>query len=219
MKINISGRFLTSLSKLTTYDSWWYKMYSFFRWDLWAFIGNIWKFRRELYQHRWWDYNFTLQMLRRSVSIMEKGMHNGLEIRVSRDKKIKKMQRLIELLDNKIEDKYIELAEKELGNQLVFRGFQFEEINEIDTDGEKLYELIDDETEEENKLNKLIIDRSREIEETQWSEIWEILKGQSGEELSGQILDMAQEKSNELVDFEKNWDDVFDGTGLRGWWD
>lgn len=194
-------------------QSWFYKVYSFFRWDLWHFFGNIWRFRKELWNHNWWDYHFTLEMLYRSISIMEKGMHDGLEIPETRYKKIQKMQRLLELLDNQINDRYIELAEKELGYEMIMKGFEFKEVDKTDSNGEPLYELIGNETEEEAELNRKIFDKCREIEETQWKEIWEILKGQEHTE----YINMVQHKSTEVS--QKDWNDWFDGTGLRGWWD
>ena len=217
MKVNITDTFAKSLKKMIDHQTWWYKTYSFLRWDVWNFFSNVWKFRKELWEHRWWDYHFTLQMLYRSIAIMEKGMHNGLEVRQSRDKKIQKMQRLMELLDNKIDDKYIELAEKELGYELVMRGFEFEEIDRTDEDGEKLYQMIDNETDEEKELNRKIFDKARELEEAQWDEIWEILKGKKYEDGSEQLLDIMQEKDTKNT--EKDWNDWFDGSGLRGWWD
>jgi len=193
--------------------NWFYKIYSFFRWDLWHFFGNIWRFRRELWNHNWWDYRFTLEMLYRSISIMEKGMHNGLEIPETRYKKIQKMQRLLELLDNQINDRYIELAEKELGYEMIMKGFQFEETDKTDSNGEKLYQLVNNETDEEKELNQKIFHKSRELEEEQWREIWEILKGQEHTE----YINMVQEK--DAGGEQKYWNDWFDGTGLRGWWD
>lgn len=211
MKINITNTFTKSLNKFIMMETWWYKTYSFFRWDLWKFLSNVWKFRKELYEHSWWDYHFTLHMLRRSVSIMEKGMHRGLEVRVSRDKKIQKMQRLLELLDNKIEDKYIEIAETELGYELVTYPLEFEDI------GNGLSRLLDTESDEEKAANRLIFDKSKEIEEREWNEIWEILKGQPISE----YIDIVKEKKlnntyNNQTDYYNDW---FDGTGLRGWWD
>ena len=212
MKINITDTFTKSLSKLSMHQTWWYKTYSFIRWDVWHFFSNVWKFRKELYEHRWWDYHFTLQMLYRSITIMEKGMHAGLEVRESREKKIQKMQRLLVLLDNKINDTYIELAEKDLGYEMISKGFEFEEVEETDSDGKKLYRLTDNETEEEKELNRKIFDRARELEKEQWNEIWEILKGQDNTE----YIDMIQQK--DTTGKQKDWNDWFDGSGLRGWW-
>ena len=194
------------------------KIYDIIRYDIWRFLANIWRFRKELWNHAWWDYHFTLQMLYRSISIMEKGMHKGLEVRQTRDKKIQKMQRLLYLLENKIDDKYVDIAEKELGSELILHEWEFNKIDRLDSNGEPLYELIDKDTPEEKEINKNIFKRAREIEEGEWNEIWEILKGQKYNDGSEQVLDVMQEKSiNDNK--EKDWDDWFDGTGLRGWWD
>ena len=40
-----------------------YKIWEFFRRGLPTFFKNIWKFRKELYSHDWWDYTFTLEIL------------------------------------------------------------------------------------------------------------------------------------------------------------
>jgi hypothetical protein len=218
MKVQFADTFTKSLKRMINHQSWWYKTYSFLRWDIWHFFSNVWKFRKELYEHRWWDYHFTLQMLYRSIAIMEKGMHAGLEIRESRDKKIQKMQRLMELLDNKINDKYIEIAEKELGYEMIMKEWKFEEIDRTDSNGEKLYQMIDTETDEERELNRKIIDKTSEIEEMQWNEIWEILKGKNFGDGSNKLMDVMQEKST-IDTNEHDWNDWFDGTGLRGWWD
>ena len=186
-----------------------------FRYDIWRFLGNIWRFRKELWNHAWWDYHFTLQMLYRSISVMEKGMHNGLEVRETRDKKIQKMQRLLYLLKNKIDDNYINLAEEELGIKMVLHPWEFKEIDRKDSDGGPLYELIDKDTPEEKEINRKIFDKAREIEEEHWNEIWEILKGQN----HNQMLDIIQEKDSQSNKEKKDWNDWFDGSGLRGWWD
>jgi hypothetical protein len=199
----------------------WYKysilerIHDVIRYDIWVFLANIWRFRKELWNHRWWDYRFTIDMLYRSISIMEKGMHNGVEIRETRDKKIQKMQRLLYLLDNKINDKYVDIAEEELGYELVLHEWEFMEIDRLDTYGEPLYEIIDKDTAEEKEANKKIFDRAREIEEEQWNEIWEILKGQDIDN----YLDILQNKSINEESKENDFNNWFDGTGLRGWWD
>jgi hypothetical protein len=154
-------------------------------------------------------------MLYRSISIMEKGMHNGLEVRESRDKKIQKMQRLLQLLDNKINDRYIELAEAELGMEYVLGDFEFKKIDRKDLNGESLYEMLNNISEEDSKNNTKISHRSKEIEELQWKEIWRILEGQDIGDYTNQISDVMQVKETENSK-EKDW---FDGTGLRGWWD
>jgi hypothetical protein len=211
MKVQFADSFTKSLKRLITHETWWYKTYEFIRWDIWHFFGNIWKFRKELYNHHWWDYHFTLQMLYRSISIMEKGMHGGLEVRESRDKKIKKMNRVLYLLNNKIEDKYIELAELELGIKYTVGNMVFTPTDE----SEESFTLSDGNTDEENTNNQLISDRSREIEQSQWIELWDILKGANHNE----FLDIMQQKETEGASTNNVYDDWYDGSDLRGWWD
>jgi hypothetical protein len=67
------------------------------------------------------------------------------------------------------------------------------------------YQLVDKDTPEEKEHNRKIFERSREIGEAEWAELWEILKGQDYEKFEN--------------DEEKSWNSQFDGSGLRGWWD
>jgi hypothetical protein len=196
-------------------------VYDFFRRDIWRFFANIWRFRKELYNHSWWDYYFTLQLMYRSISIMEKNMHKGLEIRETREKKIEKMQRVLFLLKTKIEDSYVDLAEQELGISIIYKGFDFEEIDKTDKNGDPLYVLKDNLTEEESLSNRKIYDKAREIEENHWNELWEILRGTKKSRYlfpSGhQILSLEDKEKDSNT--ESNYLDHFDGTDMRGWWD
>jgi hypothetical protein len=192
MKVRFADSFIESLERLITHQTWWYKTYEFIRWDIWRFFSNVWKFRKELYNHRWWDYQFTLEMLERSLIIMEKGMHTGLEVRESRDKKIQKMQRAIQLIQNVRMDTYIEQAEAELG-KIIHHDWQFEEVY---ADG--FSELVDKNTPEEKKHNQRVFQRSHEIEKEEWKELWEIFKG---------------------TKYSKKYGKKYDGTDMRSWWD
>ena len=191
MKIQFADSFTKSLKTMVNHQTWWYKTYEFIRWDIWYFFKNIWRFRKELYSHRWWDSRFTLEMLERSLIIMEKGMHGGLEVRESRDKKIQKMQRAIELLQNRREDNYTERAESELGN-LIMRDWEFEDV------GDGLYQIKDTDTIDEKEHNRRVFQRSHEIEEAEWKELWEIFKG---------------------TRYSKQYGNKYDGTDMRSWWD
>lgn len=192
MKVRFADSFIESLERLITHQTWWYKTYEFIRWDIWRFFSNVWKFRKELYNHRWWDYQFTLEMLERSLIIMEKGMHTGLEVKESRDKKIQKMQRAIQLIQNVRMDTYIEQAEAELG-KIIHHDWQFEEVY---ADG--FSELVDKNTSEEKEHNQRVFQRSHEIEKKEWNELWEIFKG---------------------TKYSKQYGKKYDGTDMRSWWD
>lgn len=170
----------------------WYKIYETIRYDIPNFFRNVYKFRKELYNHQWYDYRYTLQMLHRSLVIMEKGIsEKGKEVSSTKFAKLVAMGRAISLLQNRIDDNYIERAELELG-PLVMKDWKFEKLENGS------YRLIDTDTPEEKKHNSEIFKRANEIEEKEWSELWEIIKGTENSRLLG---------------------DDYDGYDLRSWWD
>lgn len=203
MKVGFGDSFTKSLKRLIMHQTWWYKTYDAISYDIPNFIKNIWRFRKELYNHRWWDYRFTLEMLYRSISIMEKDMSTkGLEVRESRDPKVKQMRRAIELLQHNMDDDYIERAESEIG-KLIMHDWEWEETRETSDNpmgekNEKLYALIDRDTLEEKEHNRKVFERAKDIEDIEWNELWDIFKGTKN---------------------SKSYGEKYDGTDLRGWWD
>lgn len=192
MDVQITDTFTKSLKRLIWHESKVYKFYSFFRYDIPNFLGNVWKFRKELRRHQWWDYRFTLDMLERSLTIMEIGMSTkGMEVNETREPKVKAMRRALELLRNNKEDNYIAKAEAELG-ELVMHDWEFEEV-----DGGK-YRLLDKDTPEEKIHNRKVFDRAKEIQDAEWKELWEIFKG---------------------TRYSKKYGKKYDGTDMRSWWD
>jgi len=189
MDVRIKDSFFESLEKLVWYDSKLWKVWSAVRYDIPLFFKNIWRFRKELYNHQWWDYRFTLEMLYRSLSIMVVKLEkDGIEEDISRDKKVQKIKRALELLKHKLDDDYVERAELELG-ELPHKPFEFEELEGGN------YLLIDNDTPAEKKHAQRIYKRARKIEEKEWKELWGIFKGTY-----------------------KTWEN-FDGSDMRGWWD
>jgi hypothetical protein len=198
MKVNLTNTFFESLEKIQRYEAWHNRAWRALTRDFWIFLKNVWKFRKELWDHRWWDYSFTLQMIRRSLIIMERGMHDGMEVRETLDKKIEKMQRAIQILDNIIDSRYIEMAEAELG-PLYHVELEFETVeNRSD-----LFQIVDRCSPEEKSHNSRVYSRSNELEKVEWGELWEIFQGQD------------YDKFNKEID----WTKQFDGSGLRNWWD
>ena len=190
MKIEASDSFFESVEKLVWYDTKLWKVWSAIRYDIPLFFKNVWRFRKELYNHQWWDYRFTLEMLYRSLSIMEKGMsEKGIEVAETRNIKLIKMRRALELLKHKLDDDYIERAEAELG-ELNHSGFEFEKTEEGN------YRLIDNDTPADKKHARKVYKRARVIEDNEWKELWDIFKGRK------------------FTTWEK-----YDGSDLRGWWD
>jgi hypothetical protein len=123
---------------------------------------------------------------------MEKGMsEKGIEVTETRDVKVQKMRRALELLKHKLDDDYIQRAEVELG-EINRNPIDFEPIE----GKEGLYRLVDNDTPAEKKHASNVYKRARVIEEKEWKELWDIYKGKKF----------------------TTWD-KYDGSDLRGWWD
>jgi hypothetical protein len=174
------------------------------------FIKNIWRFRKELYQHQWWDYTFTLQMLHRSLSIMvDKLEKDGIEVESHRLKKVTKIRRAIQILKSKIDGDYIERAESELG-EIKYKSLQYEKIEGLD-----LYQLVDNDTPEEKKHANKVYAYADKLEEQEWKELWKIFEGQDIKEFSKLLKTKTKEeqRNNDI------WNEWFDGSGMKSWWD
>jgi hypothetical protein len=192
MKVEVKDTFFESVEKLVWYDTKLWKVWAAIRYDIPLFFKNVWRFRKELYNHQWWDYRFHLEMMYRSLSIMEKGMsEKGIEVTETRDVKVQKMRRALELLKHKLDDDYIQRAEGELG-QLSNNPIEFEPVE----GKEGLYSMVDNDTPAEKRHAKKVYKRARVIEDKEWGELWDILKGKK------------------FTTWEK-----YDGSDLRGWWD
>ncbi len=138
-------------------------------WKPIKFTYNVFKFRRELAEHNWWDYHYTLMMLKRSLIIMREGLETkGNEIYEHRKPKIEKISRVIQIIENFESSNHITMAESELGD---LKSSNFLE-----------------ETEEESQHNSVVFKRSRELEIAEWDELWDIIKGKSMDDfLSGKL--------------------------------
>ena len=171
MDVQIVDSFTKSLKRLMWHESKVYRVYALFRYDIAHFLKNIWRFRKELWSHDWWDYRFTLNMLERSLTIMVNKLElEGIEEDGSRMKKVANIRRVLELLKNSREQNFIDRAELELG-ELPHNPFEFEDM------GDGSYRLIDNDTPAERKLAQRIYKRARQIEEKEWKELWKIVDG------------------------------------------
>jgi hypothetical protein len=193
MKIEAGDSFFESIERLVWYDSKLWKVWEFITRTIPRFFKNIWRFRKELASHEWWDYRYTLEMLYRSLSIMVVKLEkDGIEEDSSRMKKVNAIKRALELLKHKLDDDYVERAEEELG-PMSYNPIRFEPVE----GKEGLFSLVDDDTPAEKKQTLKVFRRARVIEKKEWNELWEIFKG---------------------TKITKNWKD-YDGSDMRGWWD
>lgn len=210
MKVEFADSFGDSLKTLIRHNTRWYKIYQTIRYDIPSFVKNIYRFRKMLWNHRWYDYRYTLEALQTSLEIMEKKMHDGMEVRESRDKKIAKMQRAIQILKNINDDCYIEMAEGELG-KLIMYDWEFEDV----PDRPGYSSLVDKETKYEKRHNRKVFNLARKLEQTEWKELWKIFEGQ---DIRG-YKKLRKSKSAEEMIQTDSWNEWFDGSDMRGWWD
>jgi hypothetical protein len=207
MKVEFKDTFFESVEKLVWYDTKLWKVWEFIRRGIPTFFGNIWRFRKELYNHQWWDYRYTLEMLHRSLTIMvDKLEIYGIEEDLSRDKKVAKIKRAIQLLDNRLNDNYIEQAESILG-KLPDNPFEFEKTE----DGN--YRLVDNDSKEEKEHSRKVFKLAQSIDDREWRELWNIFKGQSILDYKKHLKTLSKEQK------ETAWNEWFNGSDMRGWWD
>ena len=200
METNFAPTFFDSVKRMVNRQRWYWKTWDFLRYDMPRFFRNLWMFRKDLYNYRWYSgQNAVLPFMKTALTDMAAKIDKrGWEVEHSKSKKLDKMRRAAYLMERFIEDDFLELAEKELG-EVICHGFDFEPV----PDKPGYSRMIDKETDEEKEHNSKVFDRAREIEEQMWTELWTIIQGQ------------------DYTKFDKDtdWDKQFDGSGLRGWWD
>ena len=211
MKVKFADTFGDSLKRMIRHQTWWYKTYEFFRYDISRFVKNVWRFRKPLSNHYWWDHHSMLQFMETALVHMSDNIEKyGNEVDVPRLKKVLAMRRAVELIKNYNQDNYIEMAEKELG-EIVHHEWEFEPVE----DKPGYSRLIDKDTDEEKIHNRKVFDRAREIEEEEWDELFKILKGQDYKEYRELYDAQTEEEKKE----REIWNEWFDGSGIKGWWD
>jgi len=180
--------------------TWYGRLYSYLFRDLPNFFKNIWKFRKALWNHHWWDYSGTLQFIEITTEDIAKNLkEKGNEVEHSRNKKVEKMNRVVEILKNIRDYRYYNIVETEMGRKYDTKNIKF-----VPFEGNsEYYEMVDYNDKEQKEFNRNFFKRVNELEEQEWVELWEIMKGQDYNKF----------------DNEKDFDDQFDGSGLRGWWD
>ena len=196
MNINVSESFLESLSKLQNRSLIHWRICDFITETFPTFVKNIWRFRKALAFHRWYDWRGDLLFLsiafKRKALLLEK---YGIEVEDNRLKKISAMNRAAQIIDYLVNDEFVELAEKELGPVI------YTETTFVSIEGSSNYEWVDEGTPEEQEHNSKVYRRSFEIEKELWIELFSILKG--------------QDYGLEGFDWERD----YNGSGMNSWWD
>lgn len=211
MEVKFADTFGESLQRLASRERWYWKLFDLFRYDLPRFFGNVWRFRKALWNHYWWDHHGTLRFMEIGLDHMATNLEEkGLEIDISRLKKVAAMKRAAELIRNYNEDLYIDMAEAELG-EIKFHPFEFKPTE----DKEGFFELVEKDTPEEAEHKRKVFARAREIEAAEWKELWRLIQGQDHEEYEVLFNKLTEEEKSDR-DHYYTW---FDGSNMKGWWD
>jgi len=202
MKIKFKDTFFESFKRMINRERWHWKLWDLFRYDIPRFFRNLWLFRKNLWNHTWYNGDSSvLPWVKTAVDDMAWRIEKyGHEVDESRLKKVAKMRRLSYLIDVCVKDEFIDEAEKELGFKYVYYPFEFEEV----LGNDKLYELKQNETPEDKENNSKLLNRSHEIQKEYWEEICAIIKGPDYDAMRAS---------------EEDWDKLYDGSDLRAWWD
>lgn len=211
MEVKFADTFMPSLKKMIARERWYWKTWDFIRYDFPRFCKNIWWFKKELWDYRWYGSNGSLAFLKRATEMQVKFFEErGNEEKTSAGKKIAKMKRAIVLLENSIDKNHTELAEEQLG-KLIHHPWIFDPVEEKPG----YSQIRDQDTPEEKEHNSAVYALSRKIQEDEWNELWNIIKGQDFDKFK-KTPKKIENDHNKSYDY---WQSQFDGSGIRGWWD
>ena len=202
MEVKFKNTFFESFKRMIDRQRWHWKLWDLFRYDIPRFFRNLWLFRKNLWNHTWYNGDSSvLPWVKTAVDDMAWRIEkHGHEIEESRMKKVVKMRRLSYLIDVCVKDEFIDEAEKELGFKYVYYPFEFEEV----LGNDKVYTLKQNETPEDKENNSKLLNRSHEIQKEYWEELCAIIKGPDYDAMRAS---------------EEEWDKLYDGSDLRAWWD
>jgi hypothetical protein len=202
MKISFANSFFDSFKKMGDRGHWYWKLWDLFRYDIPKFFRNIWLFRKNLWNHTWYNGDGSILPWVKTVvdDMCWRIEKNGHEVEESRMKKVAKMKRLSYLIDVCVNDTFIDVAEKELGLEMILHDLEFKPIG----GREDLFELVDKDTVEEKEINSKILKKAHEIQKEYWEELISIIKGPD---------------YDKLRESEEDFDKLYDGSDIRAWWD
>lgn len=131
-------------------------------------IKNIWFFRKELWNHRNFDYIFSLIILRRSLQGLKQCIEqNGKNGSFHYNNIIKNINETIAIMESIEEDDYIEKARLALKLE-----FTTSSVFKEENGGYRLVDLSGHESK--------IFDKANELEEKEWRRLFVLLAGEKG---------------------------------------
>lgn len=168
------------------------------------FFKYTYAFREELSTFYSWDYSSTLRMFRKCLVLLKDNIDKGYEESVSAQKKVNKIEKVIQLIDLALDDELLRVeAERVLKVKTPEFKFETKQI-----EGTDRYELLDLRTPEEQEISRSILKTTVNLQERYWKQLWKIVQGQDMKNWT------IMKERNPEADFQ----DFFDGSDLRGWW-
>jgi hypothetical protein len=129
--------------------------------NIFYFLKNIIIFRKFLWNHKLYDYNGVFISMKIVLYHLKYELKLGPKFEEDKNKRIKKIERVINILDNILEEKYINISEEKYGK------IEYNFENDYD----------DNLSEEDEIKNKKILDYKKTLEKSEWEELFSIIKG------------------------------------------
>ena len=142
----------------------WEDMYYNIKWGLWALR----KYFRVVWGMRDYDYHYNLHMMKFQLELLcERIEFRGNEVEEDRMKKVKDMRRVIELINNVLEDNFAERCGYDHNYKIKLVKCE---------DNSEFFELVTTETVEQKEVNSKALNKSFKLQEDEWNELWDIIK-------------------------------------------
>jgi hypothetical protein len=198
MKIEFKASFERSIEKIVDTTKWWcweywVDKYYDVKWNVWA-LKKYFNIARKM---RPWDHAYVIQMTAFQLELLKKSIEIGNECSKGRILKVEKINRFLELAKHYEADDYAERC------GYVYVGFDFVPTDETKDKPKKdrSYRMVSKCSDEIEENNRKAIIAAYELENAEWNEMWDIIKG------------IPAENWNE--DHTYNYGN---GTDARSWW-
>lgn len=137
---------------------------------------NLRRFFWVIWKYRGFDYTYNLLLLKRGLEVYL--TFPNYEVDESRIPKETDIKRVIQIIENIDKSVYLSVAEEKLG-EIAHVGMDFKELDKEDYNGEKLYEWIDNRSDEEKTHADKVWKLSNKLEQKEWNELFDIMKSES----------------------------------------
>ena len=170
MKIIIADSFTKSLDRLHNSELW-YKL-EFWKNKFYNFkigIKNLIKYFKIVWNTRSWDYYYILEMLKFQITLLKNTIETESPLQEAdetRIPKVEKINKVLLILDNILKDDYLKQFNYNFENNK-------HEFVPTDKGFELVSQIINFEIEKENKEKQEL---SKQLEESEWDELFLILK-------------------------------------------